>query len=378
MVDPDMMSDGSIHIVHGNDIQDERLKAFVRKAIDMRYHPTWYLYGGLLQTISASWGDDDIVAYDREMLTLDEVVWEDKAPYRCTPSTIPNGKVALDWVKTDNTGPIVVISPGLTGDSSSSYVQRVAHYLAQHNFQPVVFNPRGRGGVQPITPFLYSAGFTHDYRRAVQHIRKNRSDRLFAVGYSLGGNYLAKFLGEEGSDCVVEAACCLAPPVDLTKSMENLETGFFQRLLIDPTLTRGLQDMREDVQDVFLDPGRPDVDVDVVKQARTVREFDHSVTAPCMGCKDAAEYYEEAACKHTLHNISVPTMFLHAANDPVIPAAHTPLDIFRLNPNTVSLTTGQGGHSMDWPTGSGKKPWAPSVVHTFFTSIMEDVKGEEQ
>ena len=55
-----------------------------------------------------------------------------------------------------------------------------------------------------VTPFMYSAGYTADLRRTIQHIKQNTSLPIFCVGYSLGSNVLAKYLGEEGESCVVK------------------------------------------------------------------------------------------------------------------------------------------------------------------------------
>eukprot|EP01061_Rhynchopus_euleeides_P010949 TRINITY_DN20520_c0_g2_i1.p1 TRINITY_DN20520_c0_g2~~TRINITY_DN20520_c0_g2_i1.p1 ORF type:complete len:534 (+),score=115.65 TRINITY_DN20520_c0_g2_i1:154-1602(+) len=342
---------------------------FAIKAREFNYSPTFYLTGAIFQTVTADYARCDArhITYRRDTLKLDEVTFAGGSPYKCTPDVIPKGTVTVDWHKPDNQGPVVIVCPGLTGESTSEYVRRICQTLAGAGYRPIVYNPRGRGGVNLDTPFLYSCGYTHDFRRVVQHVRSKVGPdaKIFGVGFSMGGNYLAKYMGEEGEDCELSGACCLAGPVDCPKLMTNMTEGCLGRLLFDPFLTRSLHILRAEVEEVFLDPGHPEVDIPHLRKAASLWEFDDRVTAPTMGCKGADDYYDQSSAVHIFEDIKRPVMFLHAENDPIVPAYCLPFEKFKQNPHLVSLVTAHGAHSMDWPAGAWMKPWAPEVVLSF-------------
>ena len=348
---------------------------FAKTANALRYRPTLYLPGAIAQTVTADFvrSNSEGITYTKETVALDDVHFKEGAPYLCCPDFIPKGRVVIAWHKPENKGPIVFICPGLTGDFNSAYVMRVCKALANspQQYRPVVFHPRGRGGIPIDTPFLYSCGYTHDFRRVVTHVREKvgPDEKMYAVGFSMGGNYLVKYMGEEGAACELAGGCSLAGPVDCPKLMHNLTNGFLGKLLFDPFLTRSLHNVRREVENVFLDPGHPGVDVPTMRKASNLYEFDDSVTAPIMGCNGADEYYEQASSAHVLEDISRPVMFLHAQNDPIIPAFFLPFQRFEKNPHLVSLVTEYGAHSMDWPAGKRMTPWAPEVILSFLSHL---------
>ena len=354
----------------GRDVSPSSVSDFAEAVSTLRYSPTFFLTGGIFQTVTADYPRGPAVglAYcRRDTLRLEEVDFGGSPPYQCCPRVIPAGTVTLDWHAVNNSGPVVLVAPGLTGDSSSEYVKRISHALANapQQYRPVVYNPRGRGGIGLDTPFLYSAGYTHDFRRAVQHVRAKvgKDTKIFAVGFSMGASYLGKYLGEEGAACELAGACCLAGPVDCPRLMQNLQEGVLGRMLFDPFLTKSLHVVREKFKHVF--DGCSHVDMPHLAEAATLFEFDDRVTAPTMGCKGAADYYHQSSAKHVMHNIARPTMFLHAENDPIVPAHCVPFDCLTDNKHIVSLVTANGAHSMDWPSGLSMRPWAAEVVILF-------------
>ncbi|KAJ9451277.1 putative esterase [Diplonema papillatum] len=358
------------------DAAAEKLRSFAAALRGVEYVPTWYLPTGLLQTSISETGKlEGPVAYSERLVALASVDFgPEGSPYLCCPRTIPHGRIALHWAVTDNQGPIVVVSPGLTGDSSAGYIRVFVDALlrAPEAYRPVVYHPRGLGNVDVLTPFMYSCGYTHDYRRVVAQIAEEETQRtgakptMFAVGFSLGANYVAKYLGEEGDRTPIAAACCLAGPVDCKAAMQNLTAGVVGRHLLDPYLTGNLQKTFAKVERLFLEPRHATVDVLALRNVKTLWSFDNTITAPLMGCSDADDYYDQAACMHVLSGIAVPTAFLHAVNDPIVPASSVPAKYFHENPNIASFVTHHGGHSMIWPVHWGLDSWSAKFVVRFF------------
>ena len=261
----------------------------------------------------------------------------------------------------------VSLGLGLTGDSSAGYVRRVAQELIRRHSSPLrvaCYNPRGRGGNPIRTPFLYSAGYTEDLRAIVKHIRTQYPDNeLFAAGFSLGGNYLAKYVGEEGANCHFTAAACLASPIDCLGISSMLQNSFVGKYIMDPALTKSVQKLRIQFEQLLRQD--PRFDIDLIKNAKTMEEFDGAVIAPMFEYSSASAYYRWSSSGLVLDQIRRPTLFIHASNDPVVSVGNMRFEDFRKSPYLLSVLTREGGHSMDWFQASGK-PWIAGVVSEFF------------
>ncbi|WP_234272433.1 alpha/beta fold hydrolase family protein [Billgrantia zhangzhouensis] len=88
-----------------------------------------------------------------------------------------------------------------------------------------------------------------------------------------------------------------------------------------------------------------------------LRGYDDAITAPLHGFQDAADYYRRASAGRLLGDIELPTLVLHAADDPFMPAGlferlPRPADAVRLE------ISRHGGHVgfMEWH-GRRLHPW---------------------
>jgi len=188
----------------------------------------------------------------------------------------------LDWLaptKTDNgsKAPVIVILPGLTGSTDVSYVRHMAKTASTDGYRAVVFNNRGNGGVELLTPKSYSAAYTDDLKAVVDHVRRRYPDsKIMGVGLSLGGmilfNYVSKYSAE---DCGLKAAMVVSSPWDPNVSTKRLEEPLYRflfnrRLANDLTTSFGRN--RKTFEGV--------VDVDHVLSSQVIREFDERFIVP--------------------------------------------------------------------------------------------------
>ena len=332
--------------------------------------PVW-LCGGLLQTASTEVLPVPQLALRRERVELPRLQTEADHT-TCSPKDVPAGVVSLDWLDVEREdAPIALIVPGLTGDSGSGYVRRVARELHdKHGFRVACYNPRGRGGNEVAAPFLYSVGWTGDLRRVVRRIRdKYPRARLMAAGFSLGSNYLAKYVGEEGEQCELSAAVCLACPVDCLMISVQLESTLLGRLM-DPVLVRSVQALRRQLEHLLKED--PRYDLAAAEAAKTMHEFDGAVIAPMFEFSSASAYYRWSSAGLFLDQIRVPTLFLHAENDPIVASKTIKMDDFSRSPYLISVMTREGGHSMDWPLAS-LRPWSAEVIGRFFHAAAHEL-----
>jgi len=112
---------------------------------------------------------------------------------------LPDGDfIDLDWGFNPK-GPIVIIFHGLEGSYQSSYVRGMISSLSHHGWRAVVMNFRGCSGEPNRLARAYHSGDTGDITFIINRLRQQHPNTtIVAIGYSLGGNALLKYLGETG------------------------------------------------------------------------------------------------------------------------------------------------------------------------------------
>ena len=133
------------------------------------------------------------------------------------------------------------------------------------------------------------------------------------VGYSLGGNQVLKWLGEQGDNAPVDCAVAVSVPFDLFASAAALESGIsrlYQRYLVNQ--------LYEKVSGKFAHHAAPPVDVTSVSPGSSFTEFDDRITAPLHGFDGAEHYYSSSSSRQFLSQVRVPTLLLQAKDDPFL------------------------------------------------------------
>ena len=205
-------------------------------------------------------------------------------------------------------------------------------------WRAVILQFRGAGTEPNRLPRMYHHGDTQDLRELVQLLREREPNTpLFAVGWSLGGNVLLKYLGEEGDRTALAAAVAVCPPFELKPCAERLRTGF-SRIYQNHLLTE-LKRMIQRKHAVM----PMEIDLAQVVRARDFFEFDDRATALLNGFKDAEDYYARASCGQYLRGIARPTLAISAKDDPFMVPAIIPRERQLPPPVTVEVCE-QGGH----------------------------------
>ncbi len=271
--------------------------------------------------------------------------------------------------------PVVVILHGLEGSTRRAYVRMAMAELLERGIRPVGMNFRSCSGEPNLTPRFYHSGETGDLAWILDRLRDRFPHRpLGALGFSLGGNVLLKYLGETGGNgsSPVVAAAAISVPFDLVAGTRALEsgrmgriyTGYFLRSLREKALAK-----RRLLESAL--------DLERVLAARTLREFDDAATAPLHGFPDAWTYYREASSARYLEAIRVPTLLLQAADDPFLPEEALPLEAVRRNPRLVEGFQRRGGHVGFVETGRGRRAafWAESEAARY---LAIHLRGSEE
>lgn len=303
------------------------------------FRPAWWLPGPHAHTIAGR--------FIRKL---------DPGPLKSERIELPDGDfvdVHEGPYEVPDTAPAVVILHGLEGCSSSNYVATMARELARHGVRAIRFNFRGCSGEMNRLPRFYHAGDTDDLQHVLATVRRRFNGvPLGAIGFSLGGNVLLKYLGEQGHEAgeLLTAAVGVSVPFDLAAGTRQLEqpgitwvyTQYFMRKLRSKAAAK-----RELLA--------PHCEIDRALASRKIREYDDALTSQLHGFGDAWNYYQQSSCAQFIDRIEVPTLILHALDDPFLAREAVPLQAIRENPWIVDGTTDRGGH-VGFISGP---PWRP-------------------
>lgn len=276
----------------------------------------------------------------------------------------PDGDfVDVDWLDGPVGAPLVILFHGLEGGSRSHYARALFTQLRERGWRGVLPHFRGCGGSPNRTARAYHSG---DYAEIDWMLRtvaaRTPGTARFAAGVSLGGNALLKWLawsGEAAQDCVA-AAAAVSAPMDLGIAGHRLGRGLNR--LYGWNFLRTLR--RKSLAKLERFPGL--YDARAVARARTLHAFDGLVTAPLHGFRDTEHYWCSASSKPELGRVRVPTLIVHARNDPFLPGAWLP------GPEAVSdrivLDYTEGGGHAGFTSGPfpGRLDWLPRRLLAFF------------
>lgn len=225
----------------------------------------------------------------------------------------------LDWSPRKNKR-LAIIGHGLEGESSAKYIRGMSLALQKRGWDTLAWNCRGCSGEPNRLLRSYHSGVSDDLGHVVDHAIAQGYSSIALIGFSLGGNIVLKYLGEQGSAIhpEVKAGVAFSVPCDLTSS--SLRLGDWDNKIYMSRFMDGLKDKVVQKNEKF--PGK--LDLDDIKKIKTFAQFDDRFTAPLNGFLDARDYWTSASSKPHLDTIQTPALMVQAANDPFLPKACFP------------------------------------------------------
>ncbi|MDU9402072.1 hydrolase [Pseudomonas sp. zfem004] len=265
----------------------------------------------------------------------------------------------LDWHGPHQPdAPLVLVLHGLTGSSNSPYVKGLQQALQLRGWASVAINWRGCSGEPNLLARSYHSGASEDLAETIRHLRAQRPlAPLYAVGYSLGGNVLLKYLGESGSASELEAAVAVSVPFRLDQCADRIGLGFSK--IYQAHFMREMLAYVQDKQRHFRDKGHHEGLAEIerlgsLRNLRTFWDFDGKVTAPLNGFSDVHDYYRRASSRYYLRENRTPTLIIHASDDPFV-FSHSLPSADELAPQTQFELHSRGGH-VGFVDGSLRNP----------------------
>lgn len=298
------------------------------------FKPAWWLPNSHLQTL---W---PVICRRRIKIKLERERLE-----------LPDGDfLDLDWVNKNTSAPLVLLLHGLEGSVHSHYAGGMLNTIAKSGWRGVFMHFRGCSGEPNRLPQSYHSGDTEDVSYLMKVLQDRFPNTFFAaVGFSLGGNVLLKWLGETGWQNPLKAAIAISVPFELHKTALRVQKGFskfYQWYFIRCLRDRWTHKFK--VNSIPLDPN-------ILHEVKTMVDFDEKVTAPLHGFSGADEYYNLSSSRKYLRKIRIPTLILHAKDDPFMSEDIIP-EPKELAKHVILEVTDTGGH-----VGfvAGKYPWWP-------------------
>jgi predicted alpha/beta-fold hydrolase len=254
--------------------------------------------------------------------------------------------------------PLVILIHGLTGAEDSLYILSVARLMLESGSRVLRLNLRGAGPSRGLCREHYYAGRSQDFRALLALLPRDLTHAgLVAVGYSLGGAMLLKYLGEEGAATPLGAAAAVCAPIDLAvtcRHMMRRRNHLYHRYI--------LGEMKVEATGAGAELGA--AERAAILESRSVWEYDDRFIAPRYGFAGAEDYYDRCRPTRFMAGIRIPTLVLAALDDPWIPGALYQTYDWS-NRSLTPLLPEHGGHVGFHGRGS-RQPWSDLAVARFF------------
>jgi uncharacterized protein len=268
------------------------------------------------------------------------------------------------WQAERAKSPTIIVWHGMEGSTASGYMLSTADKAFAAGFNVVRVNYRNCGATEHLTPTLYHAGQTSDLRAVLEElIARDHLSRLFILGFSLGGNLVLKLAGECGEypPPELKGLCAVSPSIDLRASCDltNRPRNWLYRHSFLLHLKRRIKIKQQLFPELY--------DSTPLTAIRSIEQFDNHYVAPAFGFESVSDYYAKASSRPLIGRIRVPTLIIHAEDDPFIPFAPLRDPSIAANPYVLLIATERGGHVAFVSANSGNEDrfWAENRVVEF-------------
>jgi uncharacterized protein len=308
--------------------------------IESDYKPPWYWDNQHLQTIVPN--------------RLRRVQY---SPYVIEPIALNDEVIDVYWSRVGSDTAIIV-AHGLGGHVHRPYVRGMIRTLNRAGFDACAWHVWNTD--RDESPHIRHGGWTEGLRNLVARL-SDRYARIGLVGFSLGGNVVLKYLGEERETCGVVGAVAISVPCDLENACYRISEPV-NRVYLNSFLKSLKRNIRRKAAVI---PDR--VSVDGLDRIRNLIDFDNRYTAPLNGFVDAHDYYGKASSLSFLPDISTSTLLINAQNDPFLTESCYPTEVCESS-RYLSLETPESGGHVGFPMGRGRY-WSEERTVTFLRGL---------
>lgn len=261
---------------------------------------------------------------------------------------------------------LVIISHGLEGNARKKYTIGMANMALNLGFDAACWDQRGAGKRPNRKVRSYHSGLTEDLHTVISHCLTGEYEEVALIGFSMGGNQILKYLGEDPERVPSQIKCAVtfSVPCDLSATEKVIARPtrhiYFQYFM------KGLRQKVRTKAELF--PGQ--VSAKKLKGIWTLRDFDDRYTAPNNGFTDAEDYYTQSSSLQFLPAIKVPTLLVQAKDDPFLAPECFPITEAEANPNLYLEMPKYGGHVGFHLPGRNNVYWSEKRAATFLSEVL--------
>ncbi|WP_289022258.1 alpha/beta fold hydrolase [uncultured Salegentibacter sp.] len=235
---------------------------------------------------------------------------------------------------------IIILLHGLAGNANRPYMLGMAKQFQDQGWDVASLNFRSCSGEMNRLYRSYHGGATEDLQAVIKFIQQeNQYKKIALIGFSLGGNLLLKYLGEQAHiPSEIKSAVAISTPCDLAASLKELNRT--RNFIYSKRFLKNLKKELELRQTHF--PQK--ITKEEITQCNSLLAIDEVYTSKAHGFRDAADYYKKCSCIGFLSNITTPTLLLNAKNDSFLSAHSYPEEIAKKSKFLYLETPKHGGH----------------------------------
>ncbi|RLA24529.1 MAG: hydrolase [Gammaproteobacteria bacterium] len=279
----------------------------------------------------------------------------------------------------EGTQPLIILLHGLTGSSQSSYIKGLQQALLKQGLRSVALNFRGCSGEYNNSSRCYHSGETGDIDFLYRTLRAREPDtQIAAVGFSLGGNVLLKWLGEQGNNVALFAATAVSVPLVLSACANKLDSGFSR--LYRASLLRELK-AYVSLKQHHLESLGASEEAELLRQIgdldniNSFWQYDDRVIAKLYDFASVEDYYQRSSSRQFLQAIRIPALLIQARDDPFMTPEVIP-EVAELS-SSVYLEITQGGGHVGFVSGNNPfqaEYWLEQRIPEFIQQQLNTIK----
>jgi uncharacterized protein len=252
-----------------------------------------------------------------------------------------NSKLRLSTIQQLHNS-VIILSHGLEGDTSRQYITGMVKNFNAHGFDCLAWNFRSCSGEINQTKRFYHSGATDDLETIVKYSLSKGYDKIYLVGFSLGGNLTLKYLGEKGQNLYPEIQKAVTFSVPLHLSSSSKKIGWLYTKRFNKSLIKKVLEKSQRFPEFQIDTSN-------IAKIKTLKDFDDAYTSQLHGFIDAEDYYERNSSLYFLDKINIPTLIINAQNDPFLSKECFPFEKIRHLEKVYFQAPKMGGHCGFYP-----------------------------
>ncbi|MEE2787212.1 MAG: alpha/beta fold hydrolase [Myxococcota bacterium] len=234
---------------------------------------------------------------------------------------------------------LVMIQHGIASSRREPYILRLTKHLVARGFHVLSLSLRGSHGHGCDH---YHAGLTEDLQAVFSDPALAAYDKIWLIGYSLGGQIALRFALDIAPPRLAGVASVCAP-LCMRSAQLALDTPGMRmyRRPILATLKRRYKRLWHNA----LVQGRPMAgNLKTILGTKTFYEWDESVVCPRFGFRSVGAYYDRVSTRDELGRLAVPTLAIFARHDPIVPFTSVEELTHRPPPSMRVQVLDQAGH----------------------------------